>query len=389
MPMKCLTRPSLLLLLSIALFGASATTAQWSAQPGETVRNSFGPQRIDGKPFKTCRGACGSGCPDSCEESVTYECMDSTRLLKVRVYDCGTNLGCREHDDCLDACTSNPSNDDCDMLCHQAAAETYGMERSMSWLGGGGPYDGQVVFEYTREQPGSPEGIYRCPSGSRLECGGASGKCVGAGGVAVEPVFDSYSGTSGMRVANLQSGRLCGNSVCKPAKIIPVSGQDTCEGASCTRFGMEFDYTGADPSEPLKCRTPIVDEGEKSFVEKMFRPMVESGNAGDVTGGGEGMNELLGAFSQIIKAVESGEAVSVAPLGEDGKPIESERVHLEAEGAQGSSIPNSIDLPAASGHLVVPMHQLADSGQTEPVTREIYCTHKGEPVLETSFVLQF
>ncbi len=385
---KIPTHVGLLFLVSLALFGAGSAEAQWSAQPGDNVRNLFGPERVDGKPWKVCRGACGSGCPDSCEESVTWECVDSARLLKVRVYDCGTNLGCREHDDCLDACTSGASADDCDMLCHQAAVDNYGMDRSMSWLGGGGPYDGRITFEYTREQPGSPEGLYRCPSGSRRECGPA--RCIGAGGVEVDPVFDAYSGTgSGMQISNLQSGRLCGNSVCKQASVIQVGGTDTCEGGSCTRFGIEFDYTGADPSEPLNCRSPVVDEGEKSFVEKMFRPMVESGNAGDVTGGGEGMNELLGAFSQVIKAVESGEAVSIAPLGPDGKPIESERVHLEAEGTQGSSIPHTVDVPTESGHLVIPMHQMAGGGQTEPVTREIYCTHKGEPVLETSFVLQF
>lgn len=117
--------------------------------------------------------------------------------------------------------------------------------------------------------------------------------------------------------------------------------------------------------------------------------MVESGDADDVTGGGEGMNQLLGAFSQVIKAVEAGEEVSIAPLGEDGKPIESQRVQLEGPGSEGSSIPRTIDLPSKSGDLVVPMHQMAGGGESEPVTREIYCTHKGVPVLETSFELQF
>lgn len=367
----------------------AAAAAQWSAEPGQTARNLFGPERADGKPSKVCRGACGSGCPDSCQESVAYQCLDATRMLKVRVYDCGTNIGCREHDDCLDRCTSNPATGDCDTVCHQEAVENYGMERSMSWLGGGDPYDGRITFEYTREQPGSAEGVYRCPSGSRLECGGGAGRCIGAGDKQVDPVFDGYSGTGpGMRISNFETGRLCGESVCKQAKVIEVSGQDSCDGGACTRFGMAFDYTGADPSEPLTCRTPIVDEGEKDFVEKMFRPMVESGNVG-AAGGGEGMNELFGLINQVVKAVESGEQVSYAPLGEDGKPIESERVQLQAAGTEGSSIPHTIDVPAESGHLVVPMHQMVGGAQTEPVTREIYCTHEGVPVLETSFVLQF
>ena len=89
-----------LLLFAIVALLSPATLAQWSAQPGETKRNAFGPLR--GDKTKVCRGACGAGCPDTCTEDVSYECIDSTRLRRVETYECGTHRGCREHDDCLD-----------------------------------------------------------------------------------------------------------------------------------------------------------------------------------------------------------------------------------------------------------------------------------------------
>ncbi len=50
---------------------------------------------------------------------------------------------------------------------------------------------------------------------------------------------------------------------------------------------------------------------------------------------------------------------------------------------------SSIDLPAANGHLVVPMYQLAASAKPGVVKeRRVTCRHKGQPVLETVFVLQ-
>ena len=55
-----------------------------------------------------CRGACGADCPDTCEQGFYWECVDTSqtpRFRVVRTYACGTAEGCREHDDCLDACS--------------------------------------------------------------------------------------------------------------------------------------------------------------------------------------------------------------------------------------------------------------------------------------------
>lgn len=92
-------------LVAVATLWPVATLAQWAASPGETVRNLFGP--VQGERASMCRGACGLGCPSACKQRVTYECLDSERMMRVNTYICSTHQGCREHDDCLDRCTQN------------------------------------------------------------------------------------------------------------------------------------------------------------------------------------------------------------------------------------------------------------------------------------------
>jgi hypothetical protein len=51
-------------------------------------------------------------------------------------------------------------------------------------------------------------------------------------------------------------------------------------------------------------------------------------------------------------------------------------------------VPKTVDLPARSGHLVVPMYEIVGaSGSGTVTTREIRCTHRGVPVLEATFRL--
>ena len=128
------------------------STAQWSAEPGATVRNAFGPQA--GNSANECRGACGAGCPDSCAKTVSYECQDASRLRRVGAYDCGTHQGCRVHDDCLDACLqSGAQGRSCATQCDAEIMDRFGFESAGSWLMGEGPYDGEISFEYTRDAP--------------------------------------------------------------------------------------------------------------------------------------------------------------------------------------------------------------------------------------------
>ena len=106
--------------------------------------------------------------------------------------------------------------------------------------------------------------------------------------------------------------------------------------------------------------------------------------------GHDGMAQLLGMFGKVIASGDSPEdvQVSITPLDENGNPIESQRVGSEPVDGP-APIPRTIDLPAASGHLFVPMYQLASRSKPGEVKeRRVTCTHRGGPVLETIFVLR-
>ena len=271
--------------------------------------------------------------------------------------------------------------------------ERFGFESSASWLIGGGPYDGKATFEYTRNGPAAPEPAYRCPTGATRQCGD-SAVCTAADGRSVDPVFDTYpsASTNAMRVSDFSSGLVCGEKVCQQTANIEVYGEDSCPGGSCTRFGMEFDFTNADPATPLECTTST-SGGDSDFIGGLLK---QSGDAMNSRGGGaepsgeDGMAELLGMFGKVLASADSPEDVniSMAPLDENGNPIESQRVGSTPRDGP-PPIPNTINLPAKSGHLFVPMYQLADGmtgGQVKE--RKISCTHQGTPVLETVFRLQ-
>ena len=219
---------------------AGSAAAKWSVEPGSEVRNAFGVAA--GNRAHQCPGACGAGCSDTCEETVSYECTDSTSLQRVVTYACGTHQGCRDHDDCLDACLANGAvGGSCQTQCDQQVIQSYGID-AVSWLRGGGPYDGQVSYQYTRDNADALEPAYRCPSGSSVQCGATAG-CLAANGALVDPVFDSYPTAAGaMRVSDFRSGPACGASVCAPGIDIKVTGADACAPGNCTQFGMEFDY---------------------------------------------------------------------------------------------------------------------------------------------------
>jgi hypothetical protein len=370
------------------LLAVSPTPVYASAEPGATVRDAFGPQ--SGDKANQCRGACGAGCPKTCDKTVTYECTDSSQLRRVMIYDCGTHQGCRVHDDCLDACPK--SGDDaamCGTQCDAEIMDRYGFGDAGSWLIGNGPYDGRIRFEYTRDGPRAVEPVYGCPEGASRQCSGNVG-CV-AEGAWVEPVFDSYPGAGAMRVAKFRAGPACGDSVCEQSADIRITGADSCPGGNCTRFGMEFDYESADPTAPLECTTST-SGGDDDFIGDLMKQgadaMESRGSAPDPNSD-DGMEALVGLFSAVLASADSPDDVniSMAPLDEQGNPIESQRVGSTPRDGL-PPIPNSVDLPAASGHLFVPMYQL-ESGVTAGQVKErrVRCTHKGAPVVDTTFRL--
>jgi len=370
--------------------------AQWSAQPGELVRNAFGPGK--GEAGSVCRGACGLDCPATCEKRIAYECAGADRLVRVTSYECGTHLGCREHDDCLDRCAQRGGLE-CQAQCHAEAVQKFGLEQATSWASGGGPYDGPpVTFEYTRATAEALEPLFGCRDGARLVCTGASGACLRADGSTAEPIFDSYpgAGPDAMRISGLRIGPLCGDRVCGQAAEIEVTGGETCAGTGgsvdCTRYGMEFDYRNADPAAPLECSSSK-SGGERDFVGDLIKRTADAmpRQEGDAAQAGSGMSQLLGMFQKVVASADSPEEVEVSftPFGPDGKPIESQRVGSQP-GSAPRAVPRTVGLEAPAGRLVVPLHEPAGaSGVPRVEEREIRCSHKGAPVLEATVRLRF
>ena len=372
---------------------------EWSAQPGQTVRNSFGPAGSD------CRGACGPGCASvqSCEGGARYECLDADRLRRIETYACGTHQGCRIHDDCLDRCAqANAQGVDCEAVCHLEAVKEYGTTNAMSWLQGGGPYDTEpIFFEYTRSAPGAPEPFYRCAEGTRRECGGAAARCLTAAGVGVEPIFDGFpvAGLETLTVSGFRSGRLCeqepgGSRICEQTIEIQVTGTDACAqgsgSARCTRFGFEFDYQRADPAVPLVCSASSRG-GSADFASfamaQALSPVVSQESGTDVGAAIASLQDALRS-GRSLESVLSG--ISIAPLDEKGRPVESERVGASGAPAAAPPTPRQVAFEAASGRLVVPLYELHNPSRSgQVVDRKVECSYGGAPVLEARFRLHY
>jgi len=82
------------------------------------------------------------------------------------VIECGTHVGCREHDACFDRCAEDgeesiwgPCHGGCDALV--VANPNYEIEWGPSWASGHGPYDGYFLYSdppaYTESEPGRLE----------------------------------------------------------------------------------------------------------------------------------------------------------------------------------------------------------------------------------------
>lgn len=375
----------------VLLLVAVPPAAQASPEPGTILRNDFGPKV--GNRANQCRGACGAGCPDTCSKSVYYECVSDSSLRRVVTYDCGTHQACRVHDDCLDTClSSDVPGGECQRQCDADVIQRYGLDAG-SWLLGKGPYDGRITYEYSRDDVDAQEPAYRCPDGASRQCSGRVG-CLAANGHPVDPAFDSYAGVrpGTMRVTAFRAGPECNGKVCEHSEEIRVSGSDACPAGPCTRFGMEFDYRDADPTKPLECSVST-SGGDGDFIGDLLKLGAEASvtrNADAPPPDAEdGMGQLLGLFQKVLTSADSPEDVqiSMAPLDEHGNPIESQRVGSDAN-VRVPPIPRSIPLPAASGHLFVPMYQLADGSVSGAgKERRLRCTHDGVPVLETTFRL--
>lgn len=383
-------RQTVLVLSILAVCTAAGAGEQWARQPGERVRNHFGPtvELL----ASACRGACGGGCPSTCEATVAYECSGPGSLRRVRTYSCGTHAACREHDDCLDRCRDRRARGpDCDAACHAEAVERYGFENATSWIAGGGPFDATpITFEYTRDTPQGPEPVFRCPGGSQPVCTEAAGRCVTSAGDEVTPIFDRYVGGAGTaRVSGFQSGRVCRDDagvarVCEEAIDIDVRGDARCEragsSAPCSWYGFEFDYVNASPGVPLVCSSAAADE---DFLGGVVKRALTAVPADRTTELGAALGHIQGELGRGRSLTDVLSGIRVTPAG--GAPVGGAPPAAAAPG-----VPSSVPVPSARGHLVVPMYELANAASAGAVVvREIRCTQNGTPVIETTFRLRF
>lgn len=75
--------------------------------------------------------------------------------------------------------------------------------------------------------------------------------------------------TTALKVLNASSGAVCGGEgeagrVCEKAIKVTITGNETCDYSPnqqypCTRFGYEFDYTGATPNTAITCDVSRLD----------------------------------------------------------------------------------------------------------------------------------
>jgi len=377
--------------LILVAFYPQQSAAQWSANPGETVRNEFGPVKND--KASVCRGACGMGCPSSCEQESHFECAGAGTLTRVKTYRCGTHQGCREHDDCLDRCTQeHDSGFDCQTECNAEAVEAWGVETTGSWALGGGPYDdAPIIFEYSMDIPAGPEAVYSCPKGSRQQCAAGPDGCT-AGGESVDPVFATFAGAA-VWVSGFRSGPVCltggqPSSVCQTAVDIQITGEENCAlsggNQPCTWFGFEMDYRNANPMEPLICQSSA---NEEDFLGGIVSQVIKA--APDSTGSDSDLGNFLG---QLQKELNSGKSMDQVFSGisittEDGTVLGGPAA---TESFQQPGVPGEVSLSGASGHLLVPMYELPGAAPPGSVVEhQVRCLQQGQPVIETTFRLHF
>jgi hypothetical protein len=147
---------------------------------GEGTRRSPMLKRPLGPSGPGCRGACGEGCPKTCENVGTYEetykiddgCEYTIQFPNA--ISCGTHAGCREHDAEFDVAKSrgehsvlNPEH----MIANTEAGRRHGT-KTVSWARGGGLYDAWWIFV---DRPLITRSSGRTQAGAPLGFGSAAG----------------------------------------------------------------------------------------------------------------------------------------------------------------------------------------------------------------------
>ncbi|MCB9597100.1 MAG: hypothetical protein H6719_30530 [Sandaracinaceae bacterium] len=112
----------------------------------------------------TCRGACGSGCPDTCTPGTpTTVCVEDAGTCRhqsctFETLTCITHDGCRVHDDCYDACVASGGGFWCHRQCDLGCVGRYGLSCG-GWATGRGPSDGEMTYYGNVVTTGATSGL--------------------------------------------------------------------------------------------------------------------------------------------------------------------------------------------------------------------------------------
>jgi hypothetical protein len=100
-----------------------------------------------------CRGACGADCPDTCiSKPNTTICVSDPDgkchylCTYPGIIECGTNEGCRVHDECYDESVLDARPWVYRRGCDEACIAVYGAGNCSNWMDGLGPFDRNLTF---------------------------------------------------------------------------------------------------------------------------------------------------------------------------------------------------------------------------------------------------
>ena len=118
-------------------------------------------------PFPGNRGACGAGMPSTAtnwpDKAIKVLDPNHPEYFYLVVYKgiqrAGTHIGCRFHDACFDICKNKKGEDyagaeykgPCHDLCSLTVLKLFPAENGASWMIGGGPYEGYLLFYQDRQ----------------------------------------------------------------------------------------------------------------------------------------------------------------------------------------------------------------------------------------------
>jgi len=118
-------------------------------------------------PFPGNRGACGAGMPSTAADwpDKAIKVLDPNNhddyylVVYKDIKRAGTHIGCRFHDACFDICKNKKGEDyagaeykgPCHDACSATVLKLFPVVHGASWMEGGGPYSGYLLFYKVRE----------------------------------------------------------------------------------------------------------------------------------------------------------------------------------------------------------------------------------------------